>query len=100
MDVIGANLTSVQAVVQYGAVAVLLGVIIALQRGILVPGKVYSDALAALQKAKAESETQWRDRYEELRLDRDRYRDIALQNAMLVTRSNEVTRHVLGEGSR
>jgi hypothetical protein len=78
--------TTIQAIVQYGAVACLVFIVLAYQTGKIMSGQVHRDAIVALQKAKAESETLWKERYDDIRNDRDRYRDIALMNSQVAVR--------------
>jgi hypothetical protein len=77
---------TIQAIVQYGAVASLVFVVLAYQTGKIMSGQVHRDAIVALQKAKADSEALWKERYDDIRNDRDRYRDIALMNSQVAVR--------------
>jgi hypothetical protein len=89
--------TTIQAIVQYGAVACLVFIVLAYQTGKIMSGQVHRDAIVALQKAKADSETLWKERYDEVRNDRDRYRDIALMNSQLAARGTDLASRVLEE---
>jgi hypothetical protein len=64
----------------------LVFIVLAYQTGKIMSGQVHRDAIVALQKAKAESETLWKERYDDIRNDRDRYRDIALMNSQVAVR--------------
>jgi len=90
-------LASIQALVQYGAVAALVLVVVGYQRGKIISEQSHKEQIDALQKAKTESDQRWRERYEEVRNDRDRYRDIALMNAHLAVRGAALAGKVLEE---